>query len=117
MRLGEIYFALVLFLVLPCISLAIEGIKSERVQFPEGETKVSISAQIVGDETVDYLLKVKEGQELRVSLKTGNGANYFNILAPNEDYIAFFNGSLSDPLNEYSGKVPASGDLKIRVYL
>lgn len=64
---------------------------------------------------VDYVLCAGKGQYMNVSMATDNTANYFNILAPGENEVAFFNGSMGQ--NQYEGILPASGDYKVRVYL
>jgi hypothetical protein len=65
--------------------------------------------------TIDYLLGAKHGQSMNVSLATDNGANYFNIIAPGKGDEALFVGSTSS--NQFEGRLPASGDYKVRVYL
>jgi hypothetical protein len=52
---------------------------------------------------------------MNVSMATDNGANYFNILAPGENQVAMFNGSIHG--NQFEGILPESGDYKVRVYL
>jgi hypothetical protein len=52
---------------------------------------------------------------MNVSMATKHTATYFNILAPGETEVAFFNGSVNG--NQYEGVLPASGDYKIRVYM
>lgn len=111
------FLGLVSLVLFPCVAFALDGVKEERVEFEGGTRNATIEASITGYETIDYLVKAEEGEPLRVELKSSNRANYFNLLSPKEDYVAFFNGSSSDPLNEFSGKAPASGDLKVRVYL
>jgi hypothetical protein len=44
-----------------------------------------------------------------------NGANDFNIIAPGKADEAMFVGSSAG--NQFEGKLPASGDYKVRVYL
>jgi hypothetical protein len=90
-------------------------IRSERVEFARGATSAVVEGRIQGYETVDYLLGAAKGQYMNVSMSTGNGAAYFNILAPGETEVAFFNGSTSG--DRYAGALPASGDYRIRVYL
>lgn len=90
-------------------------IRSERVRFEPGATSTTIKDSITGYETVDYIVGAKKGQYLNASIATKNGANYFNILAPGEDNVAFFIGSTKG--NQYEGKLPKSGDYKLRVYL
>jgi hypothetical protein len=52
---------------------------------------------------------------MKVSMATDNTASYFNLLAPGETEVAFFNGSMGE--NQYQGVLPATGDYKIRVYM
>jgi hypothetical protein len=61
------------------------------------------------------LLGAAKGQSMNVSMATDNNASYFNILAPGETEVAFFNGSTSE--NQYEGVLPATGDYRIRVYM
>ena len=94
---------------------AADGIRTERVQFEKGADSAVVEGSIKGYETVDYVLGARAGQHMKVSLATKHGATYFNILAPGENEVAMFNGSVSD--NQYEGTLPASGDYKIRVYM
>lgn len=94
---------------------AADGIRTERVHFKKGSNSAVIEASIKGYETVDYILGARAGQYMNVSLATKHGATYFNILAPGENEVAMFNGSLSQ--NQYEGTLNASGDYKIRVYM
>src|SRR5512138_3052442 len=92
--------ALALFgLVQP--ALADTGIRTQRVQFAKGANSAVVDATITGGQIVDYVLHASQGQSMNVSMATDNGANYFNIMAPGETEVAFFNGSVSD--NQYEG--------------
>ena len=91
--------------------------RSERVQFAPGATSATVEASIRGYETVDYVLRLGAGQYLNVSMATDNSASYFNILAPGEDTVAFFNGSIASGGNQYEGTTGAAGDYRIRVYM
>ena len=92
-----------------------ERIRSERVQFERDATSAVVESSITGYEIVDYVLGAGEGQYMNVSMATDNTASYFNILAPGEDEVAMFNGSMAE--NQYEGILPESGDYKIRVYM
>jgi hypothetical protein len=91
------------------------GIRTQQVQFAKGATSATVKGTIKGDETVDYVLRAAQGQQMNVSMATDNTASYFNILAPGETEVAFFNGSMSE--NQFEGELPATGDYKIRVYM
>jgi hypothetical protein len=92
-----------------------DGIRTQRVQFAKGANSATINGTIKGSQTVDYVLRASQGQSMNVSMATKHGATYFNILAPGETDVAFFNGSVSD--NQFEGTLPATGDYKIRVYM
>lgn len=94
---------------------AAQDIRNERVRFAPGKTSTVIQGRITGYETVDYVLGARQGQPINVTMVSNNGANFFNILAPGETDIAFFNGSVSQ--NQYEGVLPMTGDYRIRVYL
>lgn len=96
-------------------AIAQDDIRTERVQFKRGANSTVVEGKIAGHETVDYLLEASKGQSMNVSMATNNGANYFNILAPGENEVAMFNGSVSE--NQFEGVLPESGDYKIRVYM
>ena len=89
--------------------------RTQRVQFAKGANSATVEGTIKGYQTVDYVLHASQGQSMNVSMATRNTATYFNILAPGETEVAFFNGSVSE--NQYEGVLPATGDYKIRVYM
>lgn len=92
-------------------------IKQQRVQFAKGTSAATIKGTIKGYNSIDYLVGARAGQTMTVSMKASNGASYFNIIAPGETDVAFYTGQNGDPLNSYTGTLPANGDYKIRVYL
>ncbi len=96
-------------------NLYAQDIQTKAVHFKKGQSSTTIQASITGEQIIDYTLNVKKGQSMNVSMATDNGANYFNIMEPNEDYVAIFNGSTSE--NMYEGVLQKSGNYKIRVYL
>lgn len=101
-------------LMLPPLVLAGE-IRTQAVQFAKGHSSATIQGKIKGDQTIDYTLRAKAGQTMSVTLKAGNGANYFNVLPPGSDDVALFVGSTGG--NEWTGTLPADGEYKLRVYL
>ncbi len=107
--------AAALVLVVATETIAQDDIRTERVQFERGATVAVVESSITGYDMIDYVLGAREGQYMNVSMATDNGANYFNILAPGENEVAMFNGSMSQ--NQYEGVAPESGDYKIRVYM
>ncbi|MGA7277724.1 MAG: hypothetical protein WBW79_07285 [Desulfocapsaceae bacterium] len=92
-----------------------DDIKVERVSFERGKSSAVIKSSITGYAVVDYVLGARQGQSMKLSMTTDNSASYFNILAPGEDQVALFNGSIYG--NQYEGILPESGDYKVRVYM
>lgn len=90
-------------------------IEKQEVHFEKGKSNVTIESSIKGDQIIDYVFPVKEGQILFTSLATDNSANYFNIMEPKEEYVAIFNSSMNE--NMYEGELKKTGDYTIRVYL
>lgn len=106
-------------LFLLCLSAGVVGagrdIRVERVQFETGKHSVVIENSITGYAIIDYVLGARQGQYMNVSMATDKGSSYFNILAPGEDQVAMFNGSIHQ--NQYEGILPETGDYKVRVYM
>jgi len=97
------------------IALAADGIETKPLQFAKGASSATVQDSLKGDATIDYTLRARAGQTMRVTLTTSNSANYFNVLPPGSDDVAIFIGSTEG--NEWSGTLPADGEYKIRVYL
>ncbi len=115
-----------MFRLLPCLmllvgSLSMAGavkaadIPQEPVRFAAGTNSTSISGTISGDNIIDYVLNARAGETLIVSMTTDNLSNYFNVLAPGQNDVAFFTGAFEG--NSYVGQLTESGDYKVRVYL
>lgn len=102
-------------LFVPCSLSVASEIEVKRVQFAAGSSAATLKGALVGYKTIDYRLGAKAGQTMTVTLKTTNGANYFNLIAPGEKDVAFFIGSSSG--NHFHGSLPADGDYTVRVYL
>jgi hypothetical protein len=96
-------------------AVAKSDIHTERVHFEKGANSAVVKNSITGYAIVDYVLSARKGQYMNVSMATDNTGNYFNILAPGENEVAMFNGSINE--NQYEGILPKSGDYKVRVYL
>lgn len=93
----------------------IDGITTRRLSFDRGASTARLESSISGREVVDYLLNVRAGQSMNISLASSNTATYFNLLEPGEAEVAIFNGSMSE--NMFEGVSQKSGDYRIRVYL
>lgn len=88
--------------------------RPERVRFAAGASSATLRGSLKGDETVDYVLAARAGQSMRVTLKTSNAANHFNVLPPGSEAAIAMGENTG---NEWSGALPADGDYRIRVFL
>jgi hypothetical protein len=105
----------IIFLFETPMVIAERDITAERVRFAKGKSSAVVESRITGYDVIDYVLGARKGQYMNVSMATDNTANYFNILAPGENQVAMFNGSINQ--NQYEGILPESGDYKIRIYM
>lgn len=92
-----------------------EEIQSRLVTFEKGHTAITIADKIKGGQTIDYVLHAKEGQNVKIALKTNHGANYFNVLPPGSNGEAIFIGSSGG--THWTGNLPLDGEYRVRVYL
>lgn len=88
--------------------------RTEEIRFERGMSSATRRGAIKGYETMTYLVDLRAGQALTVSLQSSNRSGYFNITAPRADQ-ALFNGSVSGA--RYRGRVASNGRYKIEVYL
>ena len=100
-------------LAIPVSSIAQSEIPSTDVTFPRGATGTSIRGTIQGDQTRDYVVRARAGQEMQVDL-SGSDIIFFNVLPPGSDDEAIFIGSNEG--NSFGGTLGISGAYKIRVY-
>ncbi len=94
---------------------AAEGIESRPVHFAKGASSAVLKGTLKGDQVVDYTLKARAGQTMKVSLKTDNSAHYFNVLPPGSKDEAVFIGSVSG--NKWNGMLEKDGEYTVRLYL
>lgn len=106
---------LIICAVLPACAWAATSIESVPVHFPKGASSASLDGTIKGDQIVDYRLRARAGQTMTVRMKTGHGANYFNVLPPGSRDEAIFIGSTQG--TEWTGQLAADGEYTVRVYL
>ncbi|MCG7520999.1 hypothetical protein [Ruegeria sp. Ofav3-42] len=111
------------FLILSCVLLGFASFASAQrvahVKFEPGNFGTMVNGTVTGNEYFDYKLGAKAGQEmfaeLKVSDTNGNGVIYFNILPPDSDGVAIYNGSINGNIARIA--LPKDGDYTIRVYL
>ncbi len=110
---------LILSTLLATLSTGVWAQQSADVKFEPGNFGTMVSGTITGDAYFDYSLGAKAGQEmfaeLQVSDTNGNGVIYFNILPPDSDGVAIYNGSIDG--NTARIDLPEDGNYTIRVYL
>ncbi len=105
--------ALAVLAVSPAIA-AQDPHRTETVRFAKGTSARTVTGAIRGDQDVSYVLDVRAGQTIKVTMKTSNASAYFNVVAPGVD-DALFVGSISG--TTYVGKAAVSGPHKVIVYL
>jgi hypothetical protein len=102
-----------LLVVCPPSAVA-QPIEVRQISFAAGRTSATVKGSITGGKIVDYKLRAKAGQTMRVTLKTNNGANYFNVLPPGSNAAIAIGANLG---NEWTGTLPVDGGYTVRVYL
>jgi hypothetical protein len=88
--------------------------RSEDIRFDRGASSATRRGVVRGYETMTYVLDVRAGQAISVSLQSSNRSGYFNVTAPRSDR-AVFNGSTSG--NRWRGRAATNGRYKIEIYL
>jgi hypothetical protein len=105
---------LVAVLTLTVAAVAQAPIHTQKVQFAKGTSSATLKGTMKGDNTYDYVVRAAASQTMTVTMTTSNKSAYFNVNPPGED-AAIFIGSTSG--DRFEGKLTASGDYTIRVYL
>jgi hypothetical protein len=93
---------------------AAEGIRKVPVHFKKGASQATLQGHIKGRQTIDYVLRARAGQTMRVDLKTSSMSAYFNVLPPWSEE-AIFIGPTGGA--HFEGTLPEDGDYRVRVYL
>ena len=93
---------------------AADAIQVRRVQFPKGSSGTTLHGTILGRQTIDYIVGARAGQMLTVVLQAKNASVNFNVLPPGSEEATFI-GSTSG--TRFEGRLQATGDQRIRVYL
>lgn len=90
-------------------------IETRPIHFANGASSATVKGAIRGEQTVDYKVRARAGQTMRVKLATRHGANYFNVMPPGSNDLALFVGSSNG--NEWTGTLGVDGEYTVRVYL
>ena len=101
-------------LALAPAAVAQDPYRTETVRFTKGVSSKTLNGAIRADQGVNYVLDVRAGQTIKVTMKTSNASAYFNVIAPGVDDPLFI-GSTSG--TTFVGKAPVSGPHKVIAYL
>ena len=104
--------------VLLSIPVLAQDARVERLRLDPTATEVSISSEIAGYESVNYVVDIVTAQPVAVVLESDNTSNYFNIFEPGKvpgEARALFIGSTEG--NRFEGFFSAQGDYTIQVYI
>lgn len=88
--------------------------KPERVQFAKGKSSKVIKGTIKGEQSRLFVVNLRAGQTLTVTLVPSNASTYFNVTAPGAEQAMFIGSSSGTTMKEV---VPSSGDYTIDLYL
>ncbi len=114
MRFFKQSVALALILGVASLSHA-SDIVTKNLQFAKGASSATVKGSLVGYQTIDYKVGANAGQVMKVSFKSSNASNYFNVLPPGSNDSALFVGSSSG--DNWNGRLTQKGVYTIRVYL
>ena len=88
--------------------------KPERVQFAKGKSSKTIKGTIKGEQSRLFVVGLRAGQTLTVTLVPSNPSTYFNVTAPSAEQAMFIGSSAGSKMKEV---IPSSGDYTIDLYL
>ncbi|NTW73499.1 MAG: hypothetical protein HGB29_01380 [Chlorobiaceae bacterium] len=113
---GVVVVLMLLIQALRADAATSDGIRTQRIKPVEGPTTI-IKGALRGYESVSYLIGARSGQRLKITLKSSNAANYFNLYAPGKGPgdEAMHIGELSD--NHFEGTLAESGDYAVSLFL
>lgn len=104
-----------LILAFGILSLESSAQTKVNVRFRTGTTTGSYVGSIRGARYIDYVLRAKGGQSLRVQLTRRSGAPpYFNVL-PSGSEVAIADDARQ--ATSYEGELPSDGVYVVRVYM
>nr|WP_315150264.1 hypothetical protein [uncultured Flavobacterium sp.] len=104
-------FTIMFLAMIPLVSIA--QTTSKKVVYPAGKSGTTIKGVCKGEQTMEYVLSLGPNQQLAVEMKTNVNACYFNLIAPNGEFLLA--GERED-LKKFNAKVTAAGDYKIQIY-
>lgn len=87
----------------------------KQVRLSAGSSATVIKGSVKGYRYVDYQVRAGAGQRLKVSMRAGSRASYFNVLPPESQDAAMFIEGAGD--KAFDGMLPDDGVYTVRVYL
>ncbi len=105
----------ILFVLIPA-SVFAQGISQQKLRFAPGKTQTTISGEIFGRETIDYVVGAKRGQTMTVRFAPSNRFAFFNLLAPDTGDALFVGQDQGNP-GRFTARLGSTGNYIIRVYL
>lgn len=117
-RLHRIALIAIAVLAAGTTTLAFAQIMQQRVIFPNGVDMVTLKGVLLGpvDDTRDFLVNVKAGQTLSVTMATEQTeTTYFNVLPPGSTR-ALYRGEAEGKAS-WESQVKLDGEYRVRVFL
>lgn len=96
-----------------CMTVLLSGAfgqARENVRFAPGTHGTKLPGTVRGFAYRDYIVRASGGQTMKVNLDASKGATVFTIFLPNGDNLAG-----ASETDNFTGKLPANGEYKIRV--
>lgn len=104
-----------LMMILEAAAIGTSGQSKVNVRFSPGKTIGFYNGSIRGAKYVDYMMRAKGGQTLRVVLTKRSGApSYFNVLRPGSEVAIADDARQSQ---SWKGVLPEDGSYVVRVYM
>lgn len=94
-------------------SLLFSQVVTKKILFPKGKTGTVVKGVVKGEQTIEHTIVLNTNQNLSVQMKTNVNACYFNVIAPNGEFL--FAGEQQDG-KLFKAKVSTPGTYKIQVY-
>ena len=88
--------------------------KPERVQFAKGKSSKTIKGTLKGDQSRQFVVNLRAGQTMTVTLNASNGSTYFNVTAPGAAQAMFIGSTSGNTMTEV---IPSSGDYTVDLYM
>jgi hypothetical protein len=87
------------------------------VRFPVGATAVTLTGSVEGDNDQRYTIDARQGQHMRITLRSPSSSAYMNVYAPGSGPggAALFRGATDGP--RFDANLTSSGVYTVQVYL